>query len=152
MRLEVKNELEALKDRLGGVVRAEDVLEFAKDETTACHSEFKWDNEEAGHMFRLQQARGLIRVWIVYEKRVDRPVRALISVPSDRVNGKGYRSTADVLDNAFYLSQVIEEALVKIEKQREQFVHLRALDPLFARINVVVAEFRKELTEKPAAG
>ena len=54
---QVKAELELIRIQHGGVLQAEDVIAYAKDPDTALHQEFEWDDNEAAHQYRLEQAR-----------------------------------------------------------------------------------------------
>jgi len=65
-------------------LRASDVVEHARDKTSPLHGEFEWDNKKAGHEYRLQQARTLIRAVVVTAPGADgKPVviDRLIHVP-----------------------------------------------------------------------
>lgn len=63
-----------------GSVTPEAVLEKARGENTALHSAFEWDNEKAGHLYRLVQARTLIRRIGIEEGG---EVKPLIHVPAE---------------------------------------------------------------------
>jgi len=58
----IQQELESIRRSAGGLLRPEDVVEFARSPETALHEEFTWDDSEAAHQYRLWQARQVIRV------------------------------------------------------------------------------------------
>lgn len=71
---EIRASLASLARR-DGVLTAEAVLEEAQPETSPLHRLFTWDNEEAGHQYRLFQARLLIRrVRVTVEQQPERRV------------------------------------------------------------------------------
>lgn len=56
----LKSELEEVRRRHKGVLRAEDTVEAARDPRKRLHKEFEWDDSECGRIHRLEQARALI--------------------------------------------------------------------------------------------
>lgn len=57
----VKDRLEAIRERNGGTLTPADVVADAKQKTSPLHDHFTWDDKEAAHQHRLNQARELIR-------------------------------------------------------------------------------------------
>ena len=97
----IRDELEQIRQKHGGLLKPEDVVAFARNKRTALHQEFEWDDERASAEYRLEQARKVIRVavTILPSPHSDQePVRAYVSVASDRAQpGGGYRAFADVM-------------------------------------------------------
>jgi len=93
-------ELKSL-ERPDGSLLPEDVVEFARDPNTALHSRFTWDDGEAAAQYRLWQARQIIRVVVreVPNTEAREPVRAYVSLESDRGNGGGYRTLTSVMSD-----------------------------------------------------
>lgn len=58
--MSVATELEAIYDR-HGVLTAEKVVAEAADPDHALHGSFEWDDTIAGHAYRCEQARAMIR-------------------------------------------------------------------------------------------
>ena len=79
------------------MLSAEDVLEAASDSASPLHGLFTWDDTEAAVQYRLQQASGLIRAYVVVMPNINRPVRAYVSLGTDRTQGGGYRQMPRVL-------------------------------------------------------
>lgn len=86
--------LEDIKTSTGGELRAKDVLDAARDKRHVLHKHFEWDDNVAAERYRLDQARGIIRVVRVWEDDQEEPQRAFLSVPADK--GTVYRSIEDV--------------------------------------------------------
>lgn len=123
------------------VLVAAEVVEAAKDPQSALHEHFTWDDTEAAKKHRENEARNLIRAYIVHEPRVNRKVRGYISVPTDRLDGGGYRPVSDVLDRPDWVSQLVEEVRNKLLSTRTSYAHLKALDPLWDAIEKQITEF-----------
>jgi len=80
----------------GGELRPKDVVNAARLPTHPLHGFFEWNDQIAAESFRLDQARGLIRI-----VRVDvdeEPTRAFFSIKDDA--GQCYRPVAAVLNSA----------------------------------------------------
>ena len=81
----VGNALEAIRLKYGGQLKVEYVIEESKDPKHPLHPIFMWDDAKAGHEYRKEQARYLIRVvTVVYDKE---PIPAFVNVSVD--NGRG---------------------------------------------------------------
>lgn len=53
--------LEKIRAKAQGVLTPDDVVKDARSASSPLHSHFTWDDSEAAHQFRLEQARTLIR-------------------------------------------------------------------------------------------
>src|SRR5690242_16043731 len=81
-----------------GVILPVDVVDYAKQPHTALHGCFTWDDSEAAHQWRLEQARALIRCYVIVDGSTNvAPVRAFVSLSTDRKNDGGYRKLTEVL-------------------------------------------------------
>lgn len=148
-RAEVLAELEELRRRHGELLKPEDVVEFARDPTTALHAKFVWDDTEAARRYRLQQAGEVIRLVItVYEEasKVHR-IRAFVSLPSDRAQGGGYRSTAEVMGDETRRGEMLQDALAVFQAARKKYAHLKEL----AGVWDAVLEFERSLEVAPSS-
>lgn len=108
-----------LADELAKVERDDDgrlhpeaVVEAAANKRSPLHEEFTWDDAEAGHLYRIEQARTLIRVVVVrYEEDgIDRKLPVYINLVADRQFGGGYRPLDDVMRSADLTRQLVETA------------------------------------------
>lgn len=146
-------ELEAIRAAdPAGLLKAEAVVERAKDPASTLHGLFLWDKDQAAMEHWLSQARQVIRCWVYHEPLVRREVRAVVSVPSDRADGGGYRQTRQVITDVNWLAQLVDEALGHITRLKDRYEHLVVLDPLWPRLEMAVAEFKAEAVKVvPAA-
>jgi hypothetical protein len=119
----VKQELASIAQRHGGVLRPKDVVAFARNCKTALHARFCWDNDAAAELYRLEQAREIIRTVIVVVESNKGPVtvRAYTSLQPDRKAGDSYRLTTDLLSDAATRATLLAQALVELEAWRFRY-------------------------------
>jgi hypothetical protein len=60
---QIADELRIIRSR-SALLEPEQIVEFARNPSTALHSKFTWDDSVAAHQHRLWQARQLIAVYI----------------------------------------------------------------------------------------
>ena len=129
-RNELLFELERIRITNGGFLTPEAVVSAAKDEDNPLHPYFTWDDTEAAHRWRLEQARKLIRLSVTVIKQDTQPVRAYVSLLNDR--GKnGYRATIDVLSDEDLRDQLLQCALRELAAFRHKYSVLSELAELF---------------------
>lgn len=141
-----KNSVEPAEEELrhiearDGKITAEAVVEFAKDENTALHSHFEWDDTEAAHQYRLSQARNFIatRVTIIPRKDSEIVTRAYVHI-QDR-DGDGYVSLNTVLSDEEKTKQMLSMAYrdVRIfQKKYSALSEIAELKGLFKAIDEI---------------
>jgi hypothetical protein len=128
-------ELEGIRKSNKGLLKGEDVLEFAKDPSTALHKRFEWDDTEAAYRYRLMQAQEIIRVAVTVLPNTNKPVRAYVSLQRDRNSGRGYRATANVLSSENLRQELVDEALDDMEVFKARYRILRELSKVFAEMD-----------------
>ena len=147
-RATIKGELETIRSKHRGMLCAADIVKFAKNKSTTLHSSFEWDNKAAGHEYRLEQARHLIRVHVTVMGDEPKTVRAFVSLTPDRKRlGGGYRSLVDVMAIPALYDQMLDDALADAERFAEKYNRLAELKPIFAAI----ASVSKSQKRKKAA-
>lgn len=135
------NELMGLRKR--GVLKPEDIVEFARSPKTALHSSFEWDDTKAGHEYRLWQARQLIVSVKIKVQGVPEPVQAFVSLKSDRGKSGGYRELATVLGKKEQRDQLLQQALEDFEYWQERYQTLNELVPVFSAAEPIIKKRRK---------
>jgi len=107
--MDYTTELEQIREANDGVLRAVDVVEYARDPGTALYQRFEWNDTKAAEQYRLWQARELIRVVVHTRPTNDASTRVYVSLADDRRNdGGGYRTLDEVMR-----SKTMREALLK---------------------------------------
>lgn len=109
--------LTKLARRNGGVLKVDDVLEEARDESSPLHRHFEWDDTEAAAQYRKQQARVLIqKCKITLVESEPTKVRAFLSLPTDRENGGGYRLTSEIMTNTNMKAELLRDIQLTIAR------------------------------------
>jgi hypothetical protein len=133
-----QEELDALAEKGGGVLRPEAVVEFARHQKTALHRRFTWDDTKAGHAFRLIEARSTIRVYVTVVESSKVPFRAFVSLSRDqKEDGGGYRRTSDVMGREDLRKELLQMALDDLRRFEERYRRLTELEVVFAAIRRV---------------
>lgn len=147
--LGIKKELEQIRKTHKGFLRPEDVVEYARNQNTELHGMFCWDDTEAAHKYRVQQAGYLIRSIKVQirpnpkqEKIVT--VREYVSLPAERGAG-GYRQINEVLTDDDLRLQFIESVQAEFAAFREK---LKAISEIaYKKSEVVKTAIERERME-----
>lgn len=141
----IRKELEQLK--AAGVIQPADVVARASDPASAMHSWFQWDDTEAAQAYRLQQARQLLRVFVTVETKDNKPVRAFVSLGTDRYGEGGYRTMAEVLSDEEMRAQLLADAVKELRSAERKYRQLQELSGVWSALDEV--EGRDAM--KPAA-
>lgn len=133
-----------LRDELAGIYRREGRLtpELVVDEATpegaALHHRFEWDNNVAGHKYRLVQARELIRSVLVTYKESDelgpQQARAFVATykPGD-AESQGYVPTEEALADELTATLVLRAFERDLASLRRSYQHLSEFRSLIRR-------------------
>jgi hypothetical protein len=140
----VRAECERVRTSHGGLLRAEDVVDAARDEATALHSLFTWDDSVAAEKWRLTQARQIIRVFIHKALPADddekgKPVRVYISPPEQRSLGGGYLTFDSVKDDPDRRRQMARQLVSDLKRiaNSPQYAGFEELQGLLREVGVV---------------
>lgn len=136
----IEEELEEIAQAHGGVLYPADVVEYAKDENTALHSQFDWDDETASHKYRLWQARYIIHMRVTVIEEAKTETRMFVSLKSDRIAGGGYRYTVDVMSDHERRKELLGEAYRNFKSWQAKYNQLKELGPVFDAMESVIAE------------
>ena len=132
----IKEELEAIAEGNGGILRGIDVIRFAQEnQDSTLNSRFQWDDSKAGHQYRLQQARQLIRPHVTVVSDDSPEVKVWVSLSGDRVQEDGgYRRVESVMSNDLQRAALVREALKDANVWRTKWKDLEELRAIFAAI------------------
>jgi len=126
-----REELEQIRLQHDGVLRAGDVIEYARDPETALHQRFEWDDSKAATQHRLWQARELIRVVVKTQPASDTSTRVYVSLTHDRRNdGGGYRTLDEVMRSKTMRKALLKQAhadMVRFEATYRQLSELASV-------------------------
>ena len=152
----VRTELVTLANERGGHISPRAVLEAARNEDSALHQFFEWDDGKAAEAFRLVQASALIRevkLEVVTESqdptRVNLTVqRAFYSLPSLRGSKDGSYVPAHAISDP---GELVGEVLKQIENLRKKHSTLTQLSGVWREVDKV-REAMESSAKKPAKG
>ena len=134
----IKTELEKLAAENAGLIHPSDVVMRAREPDSPMHSWFEWDDSEAAEAYRLEQARRLLRVYVIELPRESLdPVRAFVSLTPDRVTGGGYRAIGSVLSDEERSKQLLMDALRELRAMQRRFDQVKELRPIFKAVDRV---------------
>jgi hypothetical protein len=146
----VKAEIELLAK--AGLVNPHTVLERARDENSALHGHFTWDDGEAAEKWRVEEARRLIRVFVITpQQEAAEPIRAFVSLTSDRRNGGGYRNVEAVLSDEELKEQFLSDALAELKSFQSKYSRIKELAQVFKAIEKVSRSRRPAQEQRRAA-
>ena len=146
-REEYVSELQQSVAQHNGMLRPEDVVEFAKSPATALHTCFTWDDTQAAHNWRLVQARQIIRVSVIVSPGDPKEkVRAFVSLKENRYNDEGYRSLISVMSDGDLRQVLLTEAMMEMQSFMDKYENLKELASVFAEMQKVVKRPRKSKT------
>lgn len=127
----VVSELRRLAKASGGVLNPEAVVESARNTNSPLHSRFNWDDSRAAHLWRIHEARNLIRVCVHVIKGTDIEERIWVSLKQDRNELGGYRPMVEVLSDSTLRNQLLEEAFEEMEIFQQKYARLKELSEIF---------------------
>lgn len=126
--MDYTQELEHIRQSHGGILRATDVVAFARNPDTALYRRFEWDDTKAAEQYRLWQARELIRVVVQTSPADSTPTRIYVSLTDDRRNdGGGYRTLDDVMRSKAMREALLKQAHADMVRFETKYQHLSEL-------------------------
>jgi hypothetical protein len=128
--MSIRSELESLRDANGHLHPAT-IVEWARQHPKSeLYQKFEWDDEKAGHLYRMEQARGLIQVYI----RNVSGFRETFSLVSDRNTGGGYRDSDDITNIPAMQAEAVEMAYKDAQRFARLYWLLRGVDADLDRV------------------
>jgi len=133
-------------DRMG----PEDVVAEAEKPTSVLHKYFEWDDGEAGHRYRLQQAQLLMRRVKITIEREDPEtlvvrtvrVRAVQSVPKLREpGGRSYVMADRVIERPDFKKSLLNDVVAQLIALRKRFNEIKELDAVWEAIDDLPDDF-----------
>lgn len=115
---------------IGDAVTPQQMVEFAKDETTELHKCFEWDDEAAAYQFRLQQARNITHHLIIEEDNPEPdkpPLRFLVTTEK----GSGYKPITAVFKREDEYQQLLKQAMNELHAFKQKYARLTELQEIF---------------------
>jgi hypothetical protein len=119
-------ELQRIRDKYGRV-ETEIVIEEARSEDSPIHEHFVWDDQEASHLYRKQQARHMINaVRVVSEEGNVSPVPVFVNVREE--SGNYYQNINVVVQTPDLWKQVLSEVQKKLMSYEDRLSALMSME------------------------
>jgi len=138
----VFDELTKIADKNGGSLFPEAVVAAAKSRRSPLHTVFQWDDDVAANLFRVDQARHLIRsVEVTYVELPEAPVRAFHIQRIEEVDGSernAYWNTDEILSDPDTRIDLLERAISDLKAVRQRYRVLTELSEVFSEIDKVL--------------
>lgn len=138
--------LRAIAAKNGGVLLPEKVVDAARAKGHPLHGSFEWDDSVAGELYRIYQARNIIRVnvEVIGPKEEETEARVWVSLTPDRQEaGGGYREVVSVLSDKEMRAQMLADALAEMRTFEVKYARIKELAAVFAAMR----KARRMLTE-----
>lgn len=103
-------------------LRPESIVDYArKYKGSALHSKFLWDDSEAAELYRLKQAREIIKVAVTVITPENVPTVVTVSeyVSLSDSRGEGYELTVDVLDDNARAQILLQDTIKRLLSIKE---------------------------------
>lgn len=135
-------------ERLGAndlPVAPTELVEVSRPEDAPLHPAFEWNDERAAELYRVDQARSLIRSVVVVpneeEEEDGSPIQiAFVSVGTPGPNGQaGYIRTSTAMNDDGLRGRVLRDAVNQLHGWRLRFCHLQELAGIVAAIDDIEA-------------
>lgn len=139
MKREIKEALDEIaQSDESGRLRAEAIVERAKARSSILHQCFTWDDGKAGALWRLEEARGLIRNYsVVIEQQPPITTRAYVSLRSVRAKGGGYTPIQRILSERELFEEMRRDALEELADVERRYGHIADLQPVFRAVGKI---------------
>lgn len=136
----VAAEITAIEQQHGGLT-PDLVVENARNEASAMHRWFEWDDDEAAHQYRIQQARQILSsVTVVYVDgpRQSEPVQAFVSLRIED-EPRRYHSITAAMANPQTRDIVLDDARRALAAWRRKYEGFAELADLYKAIDQQIA-------------
>ena len=135
----VANEIEQIGE--SGVTPAQ-ILDYARDENTELHKCFEWDDGKAAELYRMDQARTIIRCIVIKnepeeytEEKNLPPIRFFHSVPPIDEEPRTYQTVNVIVRDEKKYNAVLEEAYKALQSFKAKYRYLAELEDVIEAID-----------------
>lgn len=109
-----------------GEVKPSVLISMSEAEDSPTHDCFEWDNKEAGHQYRLQQARSWIRrVNIKTDGRVSETRDIYVHIPAEDGGEGAYKPIQAIVNNRSEFERALYSAMSDLEAAKCRVAELR---------------------------
>ena len=148
--------LDALASEHDGVLTPEQVIQEAKNRNNPLHQEFEWTESRAAHLYRLTQARRLLRTYLVVKVgggKTTGGVRRFYNIVTEIGERKKYVRAKDVFKDKEWTVRAAVEVFNQFKRQVKPLEAFpQYFSDLLEAINVEVAKISFSQKKKGMTG
>lgn len=145
----VKGDKQAMGERLHKILKAnpdqnlqdDEILQDAEKVSSPLHDHFEWDDTEAAHQHRLDQARylrGAFEITFVNESAPEETITSIAFMglkPAGSPKRNAYKDAMTILSDEELRSQLLGVALEALIAWKKKYAHLNELAKFFGAID-----------------
>lgn len=141
----VGEHLELLRQQAKGELTPQDVVADAKNPNSPLHTFFEWEDTEAAQLYRLSQARGLIRSVVAIYVHEDKPAtRTKMFVHIPEPGAQHYREASHAMSQKKTRDLVLQRAWREFVQWRQRYKDLKEFADLFDAADEVAKKITKQ--------
>lgn len=126
---------EVIKLARKGKVTPREVVDYARNPDTALHNLFEWDDSYAAELYRLEQARNVIRCCVTVLPGTDKNINVFVSMMEDRRNDDGYSLLVEVLSDSDRREKLLNQAFYEFNIFQRKYDTLIELASVFSAMS-----------------
>jgi hypothetical protein len=148
----IKDELHKIAAKADGLLTPESVVETAKDKHSPLHNHFEWNDGHAAALYRLEQARRIIRlvVEVVKPPNGGEPitVRSFVSLPSkrdrsdDAEDSPGYVAVTDAIRKVSWRNEMLDMMREDARRFVEKYATMSEASGIITEIRAVLKRLK----------
>lgn len=108
-----------------------EIVEKARNENSELHKCFEWDDTKAAELYRIEQAKTVLRLLVVVNKPKDEPVR-VYQITSEK---NTYQPTKLFLQQPDEYQILLKRALEELQMFQKRYSQLAELETVFEAID-----------------
>lgn len=136
----VGDALEKIREKNGGTLTPDAVVTASKPKAAPLHSEFEWDDSVAGHQWRINQARQIVRSVALVDEGVSEAPRAFVSVQGSDEEGRAYVSIEAAMSRDDWREQVLRDALAEALSWQRRYQSFKELAEIHGAIEATAKQ------------
>lgn len=150
MKSRITEELKKIASANDGKLYPRAVVDAARPAGSPLHSSFEWDDSVAAEAYRIEQARKLIQVSVTILPGSAEPIRAFVSLTTDRKQEGGYLPVETVMTSFDLREQMLTDATAELKTFVTKYNTIKELVEVTTAANKFISETtKKKKGEKP---
>ena len=137
--------LTAIAEENDGTLSPHAVVDAARDPKNVLHPHFEWDDRAAAELYRVDQARAVIRCIRIADTVHEDPPPAFLSVREERGGNISYHAYESVIRSRALQLAVLQQAEKDLEAFSRRYREYKEICELIAKAREVASRRRRDL-------